>query len=599
MSPSTTSGHASRIVSWLVAAAVVAPALALSATTQAAAATPATPATPATLATSAAASYDSTVLADSPRYYFPLNETTGAVRDLTGTVAPSTITGAQLGVPGVQSTAASFDGGTQRVQVPYSPAMQLTGSFSVELWAKLPAAPQTSGWPSLFSRGSGAPGKFGAAMWVGSDAAHQVRFKRNGTDVSSARGLTSTAYRHLVFTWDAAAKRYTWYVDGTQDVSGLLPALSGVDTETAPLTLGAFQDAATSGAYSFGKVLIDGLAVYTSVLPATRVAAHYTAGATTTAPATVRRVGGVAVGGLQPWNTRRAADFAAMAAANVTYLRTDMGWKWVQPTATTWDWNVFGGVLADMQANGLKYLAVLHTTPGWANGNAGDGASPTNLALLNEYCYRTVQHYLPQGVVDYEIGNEVNYPQSGWVPNGTNYAQKFLIPCATGARRAATELGLPVNIMFGSMGPGTSGGGQEPLAFLTDAYAAGARGLTNSLAFHPYGGTNPAAEGNMITLPDRVYAIMQANGEGSHKIWATEYGIPTGGDNSWSEQVQAEWIPQAFDTWAAHPYAGPLFWYAHRDLGTSATDREQHFGVLRVDGSAKPGYAALKAKLVR
>jgi hypothetical protein len=584
------------MVSWVVAAGVVAPALALGATTEATAA--GLPMQPKPTAT--ASSYDSTVLADSPRYYYPMNEPTGPVRDLTGTAAASTITTAQLGVAGVQSTAASFDGATQRVQVPYTAAMQLTGSFSVELWAKLPTAPQTTGWPSLFSRGSGAPGRFGAAMWVGSDAAHLVRFKRNGVDVASARSLTSTAYRHLVFTWDAAAQRYTWYVDGTPDVSGVLPALSGVDTETAPLSIGAFMESGTSGAYSFGKVLVDGLAVYKSVLPATRVAAHFTAGGTTTPPpATTRRVGGVAVGGLQPWNTRRAADFAAMAAANATYIRTDMGWKWVQPTATSWDWNVFGAVLADMKANNLKYLAVLHTTPGWANGNTGDGASPTNLALLTEYCYRTVQHYLPMGVVDYEIGNEVNYPQSGWVPNGTNYARKFLIPCASGARRAATELGLPVNIMFGSMGPGTNGGGQEPLAFLTDAYAAGGRGLTDSLAFHPYGGTNPAAEGNMITLPDRVYAIMQANGEGSHKMWATEYGIPTGGDYSWSEQTQAGWIPQAFDTWAAHSYAGPMMWYAHRDLGTSATDREQHFGVLRLDGSAKPGYAALKAKLVR
>jgi hypothetical protein len=588
----------------VVAAGVVAPALALGATTSASAqGLPTGPARTPTQTAAAAASYDSTVLADSPQYYYPLGETTGPVRDLTGHEAASTVTTAQLGVAGagVQGTAASFDGVSQRIQVPYDPDMKLTGSFSVEMWAKLPAAPQTSGYPTLFSRGTGNPGHFGAVIWAGSDAAHLLNFKRNGKNVPSARGLKTTAYRQLVFTWDATAQRYTWYVDGTLDVTGVLPVLAGVDVETAPLTIGALQDYTTTPVHSFGKVIIDGLAVYTSVLPASRVDAHYTAAAAVvsgggTGP---KRVGGIAVGDLQPWNTRRAADFASWGAANASYVRTDIGWKYLQPNPTTWRWDIYDSVLADMQANHLKYLAILHTVPGWANGNAGEAAPPTNLALETEYCYQTVKHFLPRGVVDYELGNEVNYAHPGWNATGANYARKFLIPCVSGARRAATELGLPVNLMFGSMAPGTGTAGQEPIAFLTEAYANGARGLTDSLAFHPYGGLNPSVEPNMVTLPDQIRAVMQANGDGTDMMWATEYGLPTAGPASWSEQVQAEWIGTAYDAWAAHPFAGPMIWYAGRDTGTSATDREQHFGILRVDGSPKPGWDALRDKLTR
>jgi hypothetical protein len=553
-------------------------------------------------ASTSAASYDSTVLADYPQYYFPLDETSAPVRDATGNAAASTVTTARLGVAGVRGTAASFDGMRQRVKVPYSADMRLTGSFSVELWAKLVPTVPTRGYPTLFSRGSGARGRFGATMWFGTDAAHLVSFKRNGKNVPTARGLTTIAYRHLVFTWDAAAQRYTWYVDGTRDISEVLPVLAGVDTETAPLSLGARQDSATTSPYSFGKVLIDGFALYKSALPASRVAAHYAAAdrpPTATGEIT-RRIGGIAVGELQPWNPRRAADFTAWSEANATYVRTDIGWKYLQPTPTTWRWDLYDRVLADMQARNMKYLAILHTVPAWANGGRGEHASPTNLAWLTEYCYRTVRHFRPRGVVDYEIGNEINYAQDGWTPRGAHYSRKMLIPCVNGARRAAGELRLPVNLMFGSLAPGAGvGGGQEAVAFLTEAYANGARGQTNSLAFHPYGGLNPTVEPNMVTLPVLLRAVMHANGDGTDKMWATEYGLPTGGITSWSEQVQAEWIGAAYDAWAEHAYSGPMIWYAGRDSGTSTTDREQHFGILRYDGTAKPAYAALRARLDR
>jgi hypothetical protein len=580
-----------RITAWVVAGTLVASTVAQSTAAVVAHAAPGR----------AAANYNSTVLSDYPDYYYPLDETTGQVRDAARNVAASTVNTARLGAAGVQGTAASFDGVRQRTQVPYDPDMRLTGSFSVELWARLPAAPQTSGYPTLFSRGSGNPGHFGAVLWVGSDAAHLVSFKRNGKNVPSARGLSTTAYRHLVFTWNAAQARYTWYVDGTLDVGGVLPALAGVDVETAPLSIGAVKDFVTTPAHSFGKVSIDGLAVYRHVLPATRVAAHFAA-ANAGRPAprpTVRRVGGIAVGGLQPWNSRRAADFASWRGANVTYVRTDLAWKYLQPTATTSRWNLYDGVLADLRNNNLKYLAVLGGVPDWANGHTGEWTPPASLALLNRYCYQTVKHFLPRGVADYEIGNEVNYIHRGWNATGGTYVRKFLVPCATGARRAAAELGRPVNLMFGSMAPGTGVARREPVAFLTEAYANGARGLTDSLAFHPYGGLNPAVEPNMVALPNRLRTVMQANGDGTHKMWATEYGVPTAGNRSWSEQVQAEWIGTAYDAWAAHPYAGPMMWYAGRDTGTSPTDREQHFGILRNDASPKPGWDALRDKLTR
>jgi hypothetical protein len=381
----------------------------------------------------------------------------------------------------------------------------------------------------------------------------------------------------------------------------VLPALAGSDSESGPLSIGAMLDSATGSPNSFGRLMVDGLAMYNKPLSESQAATHYrAAGATLAAtPAATRWVGGVAVGDVQPWNATRQYDYAAMSAANATWIRTDIGWKYLQPTSSEWRWGLFDGVLSDLTANHLRYLAILHTVPGWANGNTGDYGPPANLQLLENYCYQTVKRYLPRGVSDYEIGNEVNWPHAGWTPTGAYYVNKFLARCAHGARQAAVEVGRPVNLLFGSMAPGSVGGGQDPRTFLTEAYANGARGLIDAVAYHPYGGMPPTVENNMVNVSPALYSIMANNGDGAKKIWATEYGLPTGGSSSWGEQVQADWVNGAFDTWYAFSFAGPLFWYAHRDRGTDPIDREEHFGVLRVDGTAKPAYATLQARLTR
>jgi len=97
----------------------------------------------------------------------------------------------------------------------------------------------------------------------------------------------------------------------------------------------------------------------------------------------------------------------------------------------------------------------------------------------------------------------------------------------------------------------------------------------------------------------QLNSIMAGRGDGPTKIWATEYGAPTGGPNSVTEQAQATMVTVSLNVWYDKPYAGPMFWYSVRDTGTSTSDREQHFGVLRHDGTAKPAYATLASLFTR
>jgi hypothetical protein len=562
---------------------------------------------PAAAATTATAAYDAAVLADAPKGYWPMDETTGKVKDLTGTTAAPTISTPVLGGAGAVGTAASFDGVSQQVRVPYAASMRLGSSFSAEVWAKLPAAPQTDGWPTIFSHGKVTSGRFGSAMWVSSDSAHTVHFKRNGIDVGTSRGLSSSAYRHLVFTFNGTDKRWNWYVDGTLDTTGVVAGLAGTDTETLPLEIGAMLVSATGAPVNHGKLMIDGLALYpTKALSAARVAAHFQAAQGTTTPTTPpageqRRVGGVALGAGMPWNERRAADFKAMGDANATWVRSDLGWQYLEPVKGDWRWKAFDPVIADAKANNMRYLAILHTVPPWANGNAGDYRPATDTSLLTNYCYQTAKHYIPMGVTEYEIGNEINLPHPGLEnPNGAAYARTTLVPCVTGVRKAAAELATKVTIVFGALAPTDWTGGADPFTYLSDAYANGAKGLLDAVGWHPYTGSyTPATSAHFNDDSAKLHNIMTANGDGADKLWATEFGLPTGGPNSFTEARQSSDMAEAFKVWYAKPFAGPLFYYSARDTGTSSSDREQHFGVLRHDGTAKPAYATLKAQMTR
>jgi hypothetical protein len=46
---------------------------------------------------------------------------------------------------------------------------------------------------------------------------------------------------------------------------------------------------------------------------------------------------------------------------------------------------------------------------------------------------------------------------------------------------------------------------------------------------------------------------------------------------------------RSFGSWA-----GPMFFYSYKDLGTDPSTVENFFGVVRSDGSDKPAYATLK-----
>jgi hypothetical protein len=121
--------------------------------------------------------------------------------------------------------------------------------------------------------------------------------------------------------------------------------------------------------------------------------------------------------------------------------------------------------------------------------------------------------------------------------------------------------------------------------------------VSDGVAVHPYpDARHPAGSGEM-TRARQVRSLMDAHGDRDTPLWGTEIGIATGGARSASEEEQAALVVQLYDLWRRIHTTGPLFYYTLDDFGGES--REDHFGLLRRDGSVKPAHTALRLRIAQ
>lgn len=211
----------------------------------------------------------------------------------------------------------------------------------------------------------------------------------------------------------------------------------------------------------------------------------------------------------------------------------------------------------------------------------------------------------------YEIGNEVNIdnPDYGWgdVPVNAEDYQKLLCEAYTRIKEAdptaiIVSAGLaPTGRVQGTwqdsnghLHNGHNGGYQDDREYLKELFNAGGGACLDVVGYHPYGyladydvapdvvnqGTSafedPRAcpNGFCFRGAEKIYEIMQQQGLGDKKVWATEFGWitrppaeclsdPTWGGRAWqivSDERQAENLVGAFQYAEAQwPWMGAMF----------------------------------------
>ncbi|AZN41325.1 sugar-binding protein [Paenibacillus albus] len=296
------------------------------------------------------------------------------------------------------------------------------------------------------------------------------------------------------------------------------------------------------------------------------------------------------------FGTQAEVDNAATQMTNVGlgWARIDLKWDLMQPSGagTAINWTNTDKMVSGALGKGMKVMLVASYTPSWANGGNSDVRyypNSANIGNWQSFLDAAVRRYLPQGVTTYEMWNEPNYsPQS----SPSLFVSNVLIPGANAVRAVSNDLHIPVTIVNGAAANliGVSGI-VDPYDWVTGIYAAGGKNYFDVQGIHPYCwplAPSTADTWNALLRAPEIHTIMSNNGDGAKQIWATEFGYPTHGPNTVTEQQQSDYIVSALQIWsqsAWQSWTGPMFLYTYRDDdgGVVSNDPEQNFGLMHYD----------------
>lgn len=301
-------------------------------------------------------------------------------------------------------------------------------------------------------------------------------------------------------------------------------------------------------------------------------------------------------------NAKRIRVLDMLAAAGVEWVRIDMGWDVFEKDGP----GVYNQSYIDLvshavdaaNARGIKVLGMIWWTPDWATGGRRGTYPPRDPADYGRFAGWIADQFKGR-VQAWEIWNEPNH-DSFWTGTIGEYVQ--LVKAAYPKIKAADPNAL---VVAGS----TS---HNDTTTLRKMYDAGMGGYFDVLSTHPYQGMQndppevPDTTGDKWWLLSHVKSVrdlMKSRGDGSKKIWFTEYGWSahknTGGEENWELGVtpaqQADFLVRAAEfVKANYPYVTNMFWYNSRAKATGDVHQDG-FGLLNRDFSPRLVYDALKS----
>lgn len=306
-------------------------------------------------------------------------------------------------------------------------------------------------------------------------------------------------------------------------------------------------------------------------------------------------------------------DRAQRAGAGI--LRVDVGWGSLQEQGPG-RWNAYhlhrlDAVVAKANERDVDLLLTLADSPCWAS------SAPARLkaGCRGRWWERDVQRYLPRDPRLYadalafladRYGSKVrawemwNEPNQEFFSHGPRKADRYaaLVQAAYPRAKAAAP---DATFVAGAVSEADTG-------FVEAFYRAGAAGSFDALSLHPYSQDvsplDPRLRGNrrlsFATGVPAVRDVMLRHGDDG-PLWLTEFGWSTNrvrGAGPWrdgvDERVQATYIRQALAKVTDWSYVPVIVYYNLVDRSADRTSAVDNYGLVRHDGSPKPGFAAFR-----
>ncbi len=318
----------------------------------------------------------------------------------------------------------------------------------------------------------------------------------------------------------------------------------------------------------------------------------------------------------EPDPNRRTRSIKLIHATGMVWIRQQLPWEQVEPErkGTYVDpkfggstWTKFDQIVDAANANGVKVLFRLDTSPRWAlPPNAPDGLGPP--VRYEDYWdfVRAVAERYRGRVAAYQVWNEPNLAiEWGRKPPDAGAYARLLEGTAERIRAADPE----AQVVMAAMAPTLteSAEAMNELKYLQALYDAGVRGSFDVLAVQAYGlrggPDDPRTDRTDVTYsrPSLAREVMERNGDRS-PVWATEVGWNVN-PSEFAEQrfgrvtpmLQARYTARAFERARAQwPWMENLFvWYFKRPDDRNANQDWYWFRLADPEFQLQPVYYAI------
>lgn len=284
-------------------------------------------------------------------------------------------------------------------------------------------------------------------------------------------------------------------------------------------------------------------------------------------------------------------------ALGLEWVRVDLHWDRHEPSEGRYRLGELDEVVDSLKQEQLKSVFYLvgsapHATSAPSGSPTPDQYPPKQAQVFAERMAMLARRY--PSIDAWQVWNEPNLP-SFWRPHEDAEAYGRLLQQSTQALRQV-DPNKPVvmgGMAYYSQMPVKGGLMLESLGKL------GVQQLGTIIAYHPYSQTPETDEPGKRDFILRSQQLNQMlRGVQVPAIWATEWGWssyagPIELQELIGEQGQADYVLRRLALMSALDY-DKLFLFALSDLDSRASARDQHYGLLDLQGKPKPVYLALQ-----
>lgn len=280
------------------------------------------------------------------------------------------------------------------------------------------------------------------------------------------------------------------------------------------------------------------------------------------------------------------------------WVRVDLHWDTIEPKKGQYKWKLIDpliNLLDDQQLHSVFYLvgSAPFATTAPEDSATPDQYPPSDPQLFANRMVTLAKRY--PGIDAWQVWNEPNLP-SFWRPqeDPAGYWQLLNTTARALHARAPGRDVVTGGMAYYSQMPVVGG------LMLQSLLEMGLPELDTVVAYHPYSelpeGELPSGSLDMLPAVKQINSALRSSG--IEQIWATEWGWssydgPKELQAIIGEDGQADYTLRRLVLMSALDF-DRVFLFALSDLDERASARDQHYGLLDIDGEPKPVYTALK-----